>query len=149
MYESYYQLHTNPFSLTPDPRFCFSHCGYRQAREYLEYALKLGEGLVMVTGRPGTGKTTLAESFLNTLTMGTVRAVRIAASSLDADDLLRAVAYAFDIDAEGQDRATLRFRIRKFLESLHEFLPPFHLRECHKSHQQSSIAESNEAHSRL
>ena len=118
MYESYYQLHTNPFSLTPDPRFCFSHCGYRQAREYLEYALKLGEGLVMVTGRPGTGKTTLAESFLNTLTMGTVRAVRIAASSLDADDLLRAVAYAFDIKAEHKDKATLRHRIRQCLEQL-------------------------------
>jgi general secretion pathway protein A len=118
MYESYYRLHTNPFSLSPDPKFCFSHCGYRQAREYLEYALKLGEGLVMITGRPGTGKTTLAETFLNTLDMDTVRAARIAASTLDANDLLRAVAYAFDIKAEHNDKATLRHRIRQCLEQL-------------------------------
>ena len=100
MYESFYRLHTNPFSLTPDPNFCFSHSGYRQAREYLEYALKLGEGLVMVTGRPGTGKTTLVETFLDTLDMGSMRAARIAASNLDPDNLLRTVAYAYDIRIE-------------------------------------------------
>ena len=55
MYESFYQLQSNPFSLTPDPHFCYRHLGHRQAREYLEYALNLGEGMVMVAGRPGTG----------------------------------------------------------------------------------------------
>jgi type II secretory pathway predicted ATPase ExeA len=116
MYKSFYQLQTNPFSLTPDPKFCYSHSGYMQAREYLDYALKLGEGLVMVTGRPGTGKTTLIESFLATLNMGRVNAVRIAASNLDAEDLLRAVAYAYNLKAEGKDKATLRHHIKQFFE---------------------------------
>lgn len=120
MYETFYQLESNPFSLTPDPHFCFRHNGHRQAREYLEYALTLGEGMVMVTGRPGTGKTTLVESFITGMHTGAVVAVHIAAAHLDPDNLLRAVAYAFDIEAEGQDRATLRFRIRKYLESLHD-----------------------------
>jgi len=116
MYKSFYQLQTNPFSLTPDPKFCYSHSGYMQAREYLDYALKLGEGFVMVTGRPGTGKTTLIESFLATLNMGRVNAVRIAASNLDAEDLLRAVAYAYNLKAEGKDKATLRHHIKQFFE---------------------------------
>jgi len=116
MYKSFYQLQTNPFSLTPDPKFCYSHSGYMQAREYLDYALKLGEGLVMVTGRPGTGKTTLIESFLATLNMGRVNAVRVAASNLDAEDLLRAVAYAYNLKAEGKDKATLRHHIKQFFE---------------------------------
>ena len=120
MYESFYQLQSNPFSLTPDPHFCYRHLGHRQAREYLEYALNLGEGMVMVAGRPGTGKTTLVESFISGMRNGAVVAVHIAAAQLDPDNLLRAVAYSFDLEAEGQDRATLRFRIRNYLESLHD-----------------------------
>jgi type II secretory pathway predicted ATPase ExeA len=120
MYETFYQLQSNPFSLTPDPHFCYRHLGHRQAREYLEYALNLGEGMVMVAGRPGTGKTTLVESFISGMHTGAVVAVHIAAARLDPDNLLRAVAYSFDIEAEGQDRATLRFRIRNYLESLHD-----------------------------
>jgi len=117
MYESFYHLQTNPFSLVPDPHFCFSHTGHRQAREYLEYALKLGEGMVMVTGRAGTGKTTLVESFLCNLNMDSVTAARIAASRLDSKDLLRAVAYKFAIEAEGHDKATLRHLISRYLET--------------------------------
>jgi AAA domain len=67
MYEVFYHLNTNPFRITPDPKFCFSHASYKSAREYLDYALSLGEGFIMVTGRPGTGKTTLAETFLKDL----------------------------------------------------------------------------------
>ena len=116
MYETFYHLQNNPFSLAPDPHFCFSHSGHQQAREYLEYALKLGEGIVMVTGSPGTGKTTLVESFIDQLNMGSVTAARIAVSRLDSKDLLRVVAYAFDIQAEGHDKATLRHLIQQYLE---------------------------------
>ncbi|MGB7932707.1 MAG: AAA family ATPase, partial [Gammaproteobacteria bacterium] len=113
MYEAFYHLNTNPFRLTPDPRFCFSHAGYKSAREYLDYALGLGEGFIMVTGRPGTGKTLLAESFLKDLDSTRVSARRVAVSGLEADDLLRAVAYAYGIEANGLDKATLRHRIQQ------------------------------------
>ena len=115
MYEAFYHLNTNPFRITPDPKFCFSHAGYKSAREYLDYALRLGEGFIMVTGRPGTGKTTLAESFLKDLDSTRVLAERVAVSGLEADDLLRAVAYAYGIDASGLDKATLRHRIQQFV----------------------------------
>lgn len=116
MYESFYRLQTNPFRLTPDSKFCFSHSGYKLAREYLEYALKLGDGFVMLTGRPGTGKTTLVESFLATLDMSAMKAARIAASNIEPEDLLRAVAYAYDIKIEGHNKATLRHHIQRFFE---------------------------------
>ena len=113
MYEAFYHLNTNPFRITPDPKFCFSHAGYKSAREYLDYALRLGEGFIMVTGRPGTGKTTLAETFLKDLDSTRVLAKRVAVSGLEADDLLRAVAYAYGIDASSLDKATLRHRIQQ------------------------------------
>ena len=114
MYESFYQLTTNPFRLAPDPSFCFSHSGYKRAREYLEYALDQGEGFVLVTGRPGTGKTLLLETFLKGLDTSNVVARRIAVSNYAGDDLLRAVAYAYDIEAAELDKATLRHRIHQY-----------------------------------
>ena len=114
MYKSFYQLVSNPFRLAPEPDFCFSHSGYRRAREYLEFALAQGEGFVMVTGRPGTGKTMLVETFLKAVNAGEVIARRIAVSSYGAEDLLRAVAYAYGIEAAGLDKGTLRHRIQQF-----------------------------------
>jgi len=67
----------------------------------------------MVTGRPGTGKTTLAETFLKDLDPTRVLAERVAVSGLEAHDLLRAVAYACGIEASGLDKATLRHRIQR------------------------------------
>ena len=114
MYKRFYKLATNPFRLAPEPDFCFSHTGYRCAREYLEFALAQGEGFVMVTGRPGTGKTMLVETFLKGINASEVAARRIAVSNYGAADLLRAVAYAYGIDAAGLDKGTLRYRIQQY-----------------------------------
>ncbi len=114
MYQDFYQLTSNPFRLAPDPNFCFNHSGYKRAREYLEYALDQGEGFVMVTGRPGTGKTMLVETFLRGIDISTVVAKRIAASDYGAKELLRAVAYAYGFDAADMDKATLRHRIQQY-----------------------------------
>jgi len=114
MYETFYSLSADPFRLSPDIRFCFGHSGHNEARAYLSYALKLGEGFILITGRPGTGKTTLIQAFLKELELSQVVAESIAASNLKAAELLRAVAYAFNIEVEGLDKATLRRRIQQF-----------------------------------
>jgi len=114
MFESFYQLITNPFRLAPDPNFCFSHSGYKRAMDHLEYVLNQGEGFVLMTGRPGTGKTLLLETFLKKIDTSNVVARRIAVSNYAGDDLLRAVAYAYDIDAEELDKATLCHRIHRY-----------------------------------
>ena len=67
----------------------------------------------MVTGRPGTGKTTLAETFLKDLDPTRVLAKRVAVSGLEANDLLRAVAFAYGIEASRLDKATLRHLIQQ------------------------------------
>lgn len=118
MYETFYRLSATPFRLTPDPRFCFNHSGYAQARAYLQYAFDLGEGFIIVTGRAGAGKTTLVESFLKELETGNVVAARVAAANIKATDLLRSVAYVYGIEAESLDKATLLRRIAQYLSTL-------------------------------
>ena len=56
MYESFFNLNTDPFRLSADSRFCFNHPSYIRAKGSVQYALYRAEGFVMITGRPGTGK---------------------------------------------------------------------------------------------
>lgn len=114
MFEAFYNLSTNPFRLTPDPKFCFRHPSHNQAYAYLQYALRLGEGFIMVTGRPGIGKTTLAEVFLTEIKHSEVVAARIASANVEAADLLRVVAYSYGIDVAGLDKATILLYLEQF-----------------------------------
>ena len=67
MYEEFYNLRAEPFRLSPDHRFCFNHSSYAKAKAYMKYAYQRAEGFVMITGRPGTGKTTLVNDLINSL----------------------------------------------------------------------------------
>ncbi len=67
MYEQFFGLSEKPFVLTPNPRFVFYSERYREAEDQLLYAIAHGEGFMMVTGRPGTGKTTLCRDLLEKL----------------------------------------------------------------------------------
>ena len=114
MFEAFYKLTTNPFRLTPDPKFCFHHPSYDQAYAYLQYALQQGEGFVMVTGRPGIGKTTLVKTFLAELPDTDVITARIAAANVEATDLLCVVAHAYGVDYDHASKASLLLRLEEF-----------------------------------
>ena len=114
MFEAFYKLGTNPFRLTPDPKFCFRHPSHNQAYAYLQYALRLGEGFILVTGRPGIGKTTLAEVFLTEIQHSEVVAARVASANVEAADLLRVVAFSYGIDVAGLDKATILLYLEQF-----------------------------------
>jgi putative secretion ATPase (PEP-CTERM system associated) len=114
MFEAFYKLSANPFRLTPDPKFCFRHPSYNQAYAYLQYALRLGEGFILLTGRPGIGKTTLAEVFLTEIEHSEVVAARVASANVETADLLRVVAYAYGMDVAGLDKATVVLHLEQF-----------------------------------
>jgi type II secretory pathway predicted ATPase ExeA len=118
MYEAFYKLSSDPFRLLPDPEICFPHRSCSKAWAYLRYALKRGEGIVVVTGPPGSGKTTLAERLLNELNPAKTVSVRLIANDLNPTDLLRKLAYSFGLPAEGMDRAMLAHRIERYLIEL-------------------------------
>ncbi|MBF0455826.1 MAG: AAA family ATPase [Magnetococcales bacterium] len=67
MYESHFGLNERPFSLTPDTGFFFNTPSVREALTVILTALSEGEGVIKVTGDPGTGKTLLCRNLLDTL----------------------------------------------------------------------------------
>ncbi|MFN3479869.1 MAG: AAA family ATPase [Thermodesulfovibrionales bacterium] len=59
----FYGLKEDPFGLTPDPAFFFPSIGHNEALQTMNYVVEQREGFCLVTGEPGTGKTTLLKVF--------------------------------------------------------------------------------------
>ncbi len=119
MYEIFYHLKAEPFRLSPDHRFCFNHQSYAKAKAYMQYAFERAEGFVMVTGRPGTGKSTLVNDLVETLSNSGAKVAKLVSTQLEASDLLRMVAHAFGLQTENLDKATILQRLDKLLMSHH------------------------------
>ena len=89
MYREFYKLITDPFMISPDHRFSFPHRSYVQAKTHLEFGLMRNEGIVMVTGDPGTGKSTAINDLLAEYEDDDLLVARMIASQLELVDLLR------------------------------------------------------------
>jgi len=67
MYEGFFGLREPPFNVTPDPQFFFANSCYNGAFATLRYGITGRKGFIVVTGEPGTGKTTLLKRLLGNL----------------------------------------------------------------------------------
>jgi general secretion pathway protein A len=126
--EEFHGLRARPFSLTPDLRFTFHSKSHTHALGEIAQALKRREGLVVVTGEVGTGKTMLCRSLLDTFETRTFISV-ILDPLLTVEDLLHQVLTDFGLisaRAPSQPRPALTevarhdmvAALQKFLASL-------------------------------
>ena len=67
MYQDFFGIKENPFSLTPDPRYLYMAKGHQEALAHLLYGVSEGGGFVLLTGEVGTGKTTVCRCLLEQL----------------------------------------------------------------------------------
>jgi len=118
MYENFYNLREEPFRLSPDSRLCYNHSTYKKAKSYMEYALHRGEGFIMITGQPGTGKTTLINEITTEMLDSNVVVSTIECSQLKADDLLRSTVYRFGLAGETDHKSQLLNNLENYLVRL-------------------------------
>lgn len=90
-YLTFYKFKEDPFGITPDPDFFYPSKSHLLALESMEYFLKKGEGFMLITGGPGTGKTTLIRTFLKQ-SSDNVFPIVLYNSILTPDDLLSGIA---------------------------------------------------------
>ena len=64
MYNEYFGLTENPFSIAPDPRYLYLSEQHREALAHLLYGITSDGGFVLLTGEVGTGKTTISRCLL-------------------------------------------------------------------------------------
>lgn len=119
MFEMFYGLRTDPFRLTPDHRFLFDHQHFSKAKAYIDYALMRGEGFVMITGKPGTGKTTLVADLQSRLPATEITTATINCTQLDAQALLLICAYEFGLQVESSHKAILLRELLAFFQREH------------------------------
>lgn len=120
MYQDFYKLHGKPFQLTPDAAMLFPSKGHKRAMAYLLYGLEQGEGFVMITGAVGTGKTLLIQKLLEELSHRKVAMASIASANLDGEDILPAVASAFDLSYQMRSKEALLQDLKKHLTALRD-----------------------------
>lgn len=118
MYEKYYGLRTPPFSLVPDPGFLFLSQRHKMALSLLEYGLLNHASFTVITGEPGTGKTTLLNAILDRserqVTLGVLSHTHVGLGSL-----LPWVLMTFGLDGKGMDSVELYRTFARFLTHEH------------------------------
>ncbi len=108
MYESFYQLKSKPFQLTPNPYFFFDSATHKRALAYLRYGLAEGEGFIVISGDVGTGKSTLLGTLFQSIKeKEDILAIQLNNTQLDADNVLRMVASTLGQDVKNCDKAVI------------------------------------------
>lgn len=92
-YFDFYKFKEDPFGITPDPDFFYPSKSHIEAIESIKYLIQKGEGFMLITGNPGTGKTTLIRKVLTNFKEEKIFPIVIYNSSLTPDELLRGIIY--------------------------------------------------------
>jgi len=106
MYEPFYGLKEKPFSLLPDPAYLYLSKQHEMAMTLLEYSLENQAGFCVVSGRAGTGKTTLLRQLLNRVG-DDVTVGLISNTHHSFGELLRWILHAFSLEDSEKPRAEL------------------------------------------
>lgn len=123
LYEAFYGLREQPFALTTDPRFLFMGDAHRRAYEELLTGLRRREGLMLLTGDTGMGKTTLCRAVIEALGPRTFSALILNPYMSDAE-VLRVILRDFGLVTREEIRNGVfaKADVPQLLDTLEGFL---------------------------
>jgi general secretion pathway protein A len=126
-YEEYYGFTQPPFSLAPDPHFLYLSDSHDDAIRQLLEAARRNEGITVLTGNVGTGKTTIARALLTRLDK-TSFASLILNPFLTVDELLREILLDFGVISRDDLRSGRAISASRhdLTSTLHDFLLSLH-----------------------
>ncbi len=115
MYQEFFGLKENPFSLTPDPQYFYLSSSHLTAVESLLFGIQRKMGFMVVTGDIGTGKTTLCRVLLERLAGEKIKTALLFNPCLSEEELWAAILKDFGLPCQNLSR-------KEMIDSLYEFL---------------------------
>lgn len=115
MYQNYFGLQAEPFSIAPDPNYLYLSERHQEALAHLTQGLQGSGGFILLTGEVGTGKTTVSRALLEQLPESTETAF-ILNPMLNEDELLASLCDEFGIRYQKRSatRKTLTDKLSQF-----------------------------------
>jgi general secretion pathway protein A len=115
MYQQFFGLQKEPFAMTPDPALLFLTPGHREALAGLTYAVLSRKGFVVLTGDPGTGKTTLLTQVFHSIPTGRAQFSVILNPTLTPSEFLEMALLDFGINNVPVSKAQRLTLLQEFL----------------------------------
>lgn len=115
MYEKHFGLRSRPFRSTPDRSCYYASTCHEQALDWLHMGLADREGVLLLTGEPGLGKTLLCHCLLERQGEDRPSAFLTHSHLLDRLAVLPALAHELGLPHVGQSEAALRLAITDHL----------------------------------
>jgi general secretion pathway protein A len=111
-------LRENPFGVSPDPSRLFLTRQTQKAFNDMVAGIQSRQGLILLTGDVGTGKTTLLNSLVAWLQRESIPKALIVNSHLESNELFELMLADFDVPGGGQGRSAFA-RLNAWLLELH------------------------------
>ncbi len=115
MYKRFFNLRTNPFNITPDPRFLYRMPHTLEALACLRYGISERRGFIVLTGEVGTGKTTLINTALQSFDQNKIVSSFIFNPRVDAAEFLEFVMADFGIAPVSRSKAAMLMQLNRWL----------------------------------
>ena len=115
MYISHYKLAEKPFQINTDPKFLWLSEIHKEALAVLKYGVMNQNGILVLTGDVGTGKTTLINALIDDLDSD-VFIAKIVHSKIDLMGFLSLVSQSFYISERFDKVEDFIFHCKQFLE---------------------------------
>ena len=118
MFEPFFRLAENPFSMSPDPRFLMATALHREAIAGLIYGVTERKGFMVLTGEAGTGKTTVLRAVADALP-DSVQFSYVLNPAMTPSELLEHTLLDLGISGVPKSKARRMFQIGDLLADRH------------------------------
>jgi type II secretory pathway predicted ATPase ExeA len=115
MYEAHFGLRRRPFRPTPDCECYYPATTHERALAQLVQAVTDDEGIALLTGNPGSGKTVLCHRLLECLGEETTTAFLTNSHVASRAGLLQALLYDLSLPYEGRGEQEMRLALTDYL----------------------------------